>query len=135
MFIILIAVFIAAGVIISSVSPSVIQTIQENREYLYATVGIGTSMYPHIENGDIMLILEKDSPGFSVSVGDIVVYEMEEKIVAHRVVVITNSKYHVKGDNNDEIDRVLTMDEIIGKVVSVVDNGNFIGKTIVSSMV
>lgn len=124
-------------VTVTTVDPVLLEMLDENREYLYASKGVGTSMHPFIENGDIIVVLEKESPVFFVSVGDVLVYGKLYRSCpfatssAHRVIHIENDVYTVKGDNLDIVEEV-SEDEIIGKVVSVVGSGEFIKRAIVS---
>lgn len=78
-------------VIAMSLPPSLIQTLNENKKYLYATVGIGISMEPTINNGDTIIILNKEAPEYSIAIGDILVFHQESLVVAHRVIYIGNA--------------------------------------------
>jgi signal peptidase I len=117
-----------------SVPPSLIQTLTENKKYLYATIGIGSSMEPTILNGDTIIILSKTSPGYSISIGEILVYHQENLVVAHRVFFIGNGFYRVKGDNAPTINTVYEED-VIGKVANTVNKNNIIGNALVNSLI
>ena len=122
--------------LLTSLDPTLIQTLEEHPEYLYASVGAGTSMYPEIKNGDILIIQKKDSPVFSINIGDIIVFkDLNGKNVAHRVVGINNNKYLVKGDNLPEPDGFVEYDDIIGKVVDIIHRNNFIARLYVEGKI
>jgi len=132
--IIAVGIIIVLFIVILSVPPSLIQTLGENKKYLYATTGIGESMYPTIKNGDTVIIMDKEDPMYSISIGDIIVYHQDTLIVAHRVFFIGDGFYQVKGDNAPVIDIVLEED-VIGKVINTVDKNNFIGNALVKSLI
>jgi signal peptidase I len=126
---------ILAIVIVASANPALIQTINEHREYLYATVGVGNSMYPHIQSGDLMVIMKKTDPLFKINIGDIIVFRYEDVLVAHRVILIQDNNYYVKGDNNPNADAIIVKDNVlIGKVIEIVSHDNLIGKAVVGAM-
>ena len=139
---ILIIAFIAGILllIIPQMDPVLIQTLEGHKEDFYASTAIGSSMYPTIKNGDILVILEKNSSDFNMNIGDIIVFSGEGKNIAHRLVDIhadssceCKNIYYVKGDNSDEI-QAITMDNILGKVIKIVDKENIIGQYVVNSI-
>lgn len=127
-------VAIAVVFVLVSLPPSLVQTLSENKQYFYATIGIGTSMEPTIHNGDTLIIMQKSDPSFNISFGDIVVYHDVSCgcIVAHRVIYLDTAFYRVKGDNAPEI-KTVTHQAVIGKVVDVVDKNNILGNTLVNA--
>jgi len=130
------AIALISMIVVSSANPALIQTINDNRKYLYATVGVGTSMYPNIQNGDILVIMKKTDPNFSINIGDIIVFKYNDLVVAHRVFLIQDGRYHVKGDNNPDADTIIVTNEtLIGKVVGTVSHDNPIGKAVVEAMI
>jgi signal peptidase I len=132
-----IGIFAVIGfLLLTSLDPTLIQTLEEHPEYLYASVGAGTSMYPEIKHGDILIIQEKESPSFYIQIGDIVAFEdLTGKVIAHRVIGINGDKYLVKGDNLVEPDGFIKYDDIIGKVVKVVRRDNLIGRAYVEGKI
>ncbi|KUK07761.1 MAG: Signal peptidase I [Archaeoglobus fulgidus] len=77
----------------------------------------GTSMYPAIHDGDLVLVWK----GAEFKVGDVVVFKGLDNLVAHRVIGIyaDGRVVETKGDNVDRSDGYCWRDEIIGKVVLV----------------
>ena len=131
---VVLAVAVIVAFVLLSLPSSLIQTFSDNRQYFYATVGVGTSMEPTINNGDAIVIMQKGGPSFTVSLGDIIVYHEVSCgcLVAHRVVAISNGIYSTKGDNAPEIETVHASD-VVGKVVDVVNRYNFIGTAAVNA--
>lgn len=97
---------------------TLLQTIQEDKEHFYASTSVGTSMYPTIKQGDTLIIMEKDYPGFTINTGDIIVYEINNNAIAHRVVGRYCCGYLAKGDNSPAMETV-SYNQIIGKVVQI----------------
>jgi len=81
---------------------------------------MGPSMNPTLKAGDILKVVPYQSS--KIRIGDIVVFcpAGEKQQVVHRVVsIVFRGGVKTRGDNNLNIDhRVLTADEIIGRVVS-----------------
>ena len=77
----------------------------------------GTSMYPTIHDGDVVVILR----GAEFGVGDIVTFDRRERVVAHRVIGIyaDGRVVETKGDNLDRPDGYSWREDITGKVVLV----------------
>ena len=130
----IIIIAILSMYIVVSANPMLIQTIEENREYLYASVGIGSSMEPHIQNGDTLVILKKESPKYTVNIGDIVVYKDDAgRTIAHRIFSISGIEYRVKGDNTVNCEAIYEK-QIIGKVIEIISHNNYIGKAVIGAM-
>ena len=128
-------IFIIIFIIVAaSVPPSLVQTLNEDKRYLYATIGIGESMYPTIKNGDTIIVMNKNSPDYSISIGEILVYHQGILIVAHRVFYIGDDFYQVKGDNAPSITIVFEKD-VVGRVISTVDKNNIIGNALVNNLI
>ena len=91
--------------------------------FKYYTVAIGSgSMTPNINLGDVAIVekIKKDDLN-KLKVGDVLVYKHNDKIIVHRIVVITNKNgryiFRTKGDNNLESDNYdILGSEVIGKV-------------------
>jgi signal peptidase I len=78
----------------------------------------GTSMLPLLREGDRILVSHELS---EVQQGDILVFQQEEGLVAHRVVRITKNNgerriYQTKGDNCAKLDSPLSEAEVLGVV-------------------
>jgi signal peptidase I len=133
----IILVFSLIVLLFASVDVGLIQEISENPQYFYASTGYGTSMEPFIEHGDMLVVMSKNNPDFSISIGDVVVYAICgecNNAIAHRVFNIRGNTHYVKGDNNNAIE-VISYNSIVGKVVKVIDGGNIIGKAFVNSVI
>lgn len=112
---ILIATLIAR---VSGKNPSVLG-------YSFYRVSSG-SMLPTLEVGDIILVREWDA--LALEEGDIITYEgisgdLAGKMVTHRVVVApyeSGGSYYLvtKGDNNPAPDTAISVDRVLGKVVT-----------------
>ena len=113
--------------------------VVDNREYLYASPSLGISMLPTIQSGDVLLVLEKESPNFNPAVGDVLVFWFElygEFVpVAHRIYRVEGDVFFVKGDNNDEVDvqERVEWDRVIGVVFDVAPR-NPLGEALYSSL-
>ena len=80
----------------------------------------GSSMLPAIEPGDT-IVLEPPPPA---AVGDIVMFEWEDRLLAHRIVHIADGTITTQGDSHDRVDGVAVRPEqIIGRVVQVLRQG------------
>lgn len=88
-------------------------------KYYFLAVGSG-SMEPNISIGD-MVFVEKTNQYNKLRIGEVLVYNKENKVIVHRIVKIKkeNGKYifKTKGDHNNNIDTwEIKENEIIGKV-------------------
>jgi len=93
-------------------------------------------MYPTILNGDEITV-EPIRPK-AVKVGDIVLYQNEDDLIAHRVVRIENisdtqssvlspqSCFALRGDARPACDAPVAAEQILGKVVLIERNGRLI---------
>lgn len=132
----IIGVFAVIGfILLISLNPALIQTLNDHPEYLYTSVGIGTSMEPYIETGDILIVQRNSSPSFSIHVGDIVCFiDNTGKPIAHRIVGMRYDMYLVKGDNVEKPDGYIKYEDIIGKIVNVVPDENLIARAYVEGI-
>lgn len=130
---------VAAVVIISLLSLVVLSFVGSftsdfgNRDLYGITEINGYSMYPTMEEGDHALIMDDSHPDYSISEGDIVIYQAEitqdgQEMtihVAHRVVDMYQSgdtTYCVpKGDNNEYADDPIPVVNVDAKVVEVIE--------------
>ncbi|MEI6347743.1 MAG: signal peptidase I [Bacteroidota bacterium] len=80
----------------------------------------GYSMFPFFKNGEIITI--KKCPASELVIGDVVVFKIRDKWIAHRLIkiqLIDNKKILItKGDSCKKIDSKFAEECIIGKVVS-----------------
>jgi signal peptidase len=74
------------------------------------------SMKPIINPGD-MVIIEKCDIN-QIKENDIIQYKVKDYTVVHRVIKINFDKTEIitKGDNNNNIDKPVSKDQIIGKI-------------------
>jgi signal peptidase I len=73
------------------------------------------SMYPTILKGDRLIM----DPPDQVQPGDIVVFPFMDTLVCHRVIGIENDIVHTQGDSVDTQDRPVRMQEVLGKVATI----------------
>ncbi len=116
----------------------VIQEMRENSEFYAIGNASGDSMYPIIEDQDMLIVQLKTHPEFSLVVGDILVFTVPADypedftpgdIVGHRIVYMLNESgvmmYYTKGDNVAHIDPApVTNDEVVGEVYKIIDEGS-----------
>jgi signal peptidase I len=95
----------------------------------------GNSMRPAILDGDCLEV-EPIGPA-AIKMGDIILYQSQERIIAHRVMDIgkgeipktppaariTHYSYILRGDASYSYDEPVYADQILGKIVSVERNG------------
>lgn len=87
----------------------------------YAIAIASNSMYPTFERGSVVIIKKVDKNYSSLEVDDIIAYQYENRIIAHRIAKITeidNVRYfYTKGDANESLDNyVVTEDMIMGTI-------------------
>ncbi|MFW6120238.1 MAG: S26 family signal peptidase, partial [Petrotogales bacterium] len=72
-----------------------------------------------IKNGDVLVILESDSPNFDTRIGDILVYLYNgDTLVAHRLYNENPSGYFLKGDANEQAEFV-PKELVVGKIIGI----------------
>ena len=77
-------------------------------------VVISNSMSPTLKVGGILYYSEEMIENYDR--GDILVYEVPEHIISHRIVDQTNKGYVTKGDSNNTIDsKVVEYNQVLGK--------------------
>ncbi len=79
-----------------------------------AAVVLSGSMEPELSVDDLVLVKKSDS----YRKGDIVVYQVGESLVIHRIVSITDEEVITKGDANNTEDEPIKLKNIKGKAVS-----------------
>ncbi len=92
--------------------------------FSYFSLSIGSgSMEPNINIGDVVVVEKIEENEVSkLVVGDILVYNMEDVIIVHRIEEINENNdvysFITKGDNNKSVDEwVVTPNLVVGKVV------------------
>ena len=83
--------------------------------YTYFEVASG-SMSPNINKNDLILVKLGDDYG----VGDVITYKIDNDFITHRVVSININTVVTKCDANNTIDKSISNDSVIGKVVLVI---------------
>lgn len=82
------------------------------------TVASGYSMFPFLRNGDLLTVEPVSMD--KIKRGDVVVFESEEKWIAHRVIKIRNGagglEFLLRGDTCISIDPVVNKENFIGSV-------------------
>lgn len=87
--------------------------------FSYTIFQIGSnSMAPEITTDDLILVkITKD-----IKEGDIITYREDDNLITHRVVSINGNIYTTKGDANNENDKTITENQIVGKVIKIFPN-------------
>lgn len=84
---------------------------------------IGTSMQPFLNEGDYIHI-SKVNAIEKLKIGNVIAYILNnEKIVVHRIVMISNNCIFTKGDNLEYIDKAIRFENIIGLVTKATKEG------------
>jgi signal peptidase I len=88
------------------------------------TLASGYSMFPFLRKGDLLTV--EPVPMETIKRGDIVVFESEEKWIAHRVIKIRSNteglEFLLRGDTNLQFDPVVNSGKYVGAVTSYVRN-------------
>ena len=84
----------------------------------YSTaVVISGSMSGYVEVNDMVVVHRQKN----YSVGDVITFERRDSIVTHRIVGETDEGFITKGDANNAVDEdVVSMDQVVGRVVLVI---------------
>ena len=83
--------------------------------YTFFEVASG-SMEPVLHKSDVILVkIQKDN----LKKDDIIAFYSENTIITHRILFIDGKIITVKGDSNKVVDKPITSDQVIGKVVKV----------------
>lgn len=83
--------------------------------YTFFEVASG-SMEPALNINDIILVHISDK---DLKKGDIIAFYNEKTVITHRILFIDGKVITVKGDNNNVVDKPITFDQVIGKVIKV----------------
>ena len=88
----------------------------------------GHSMFPFLLPGDVASITS--APISNLCVGDVVVFDIGDRWVAHRLIRIENTdtgvRYITQGDSCFRIDRPFGHEQLMGRVTAVLRNGRVI---------
>ena len=116
-------IFILGIIAIFSIWTSIQLNVQ-NKEYVdifgYSIFSTATgSMSTTIEKGDIVIVKIGEE---ILKEKDIITYKKDNAIITHRIIKIDGDSIIAKGDNNNTEDVPITKDDVIGKVVHIVNN-------------
>lgn len=115
-------IFILAIIAITVIWISIQLNVQ-NKEYInifgYSMFSTATgSMSPTIEKGDIVIV----KIGEQLKENDIITYKKQDSYITHRIMKIEEDSIIAKGDNNNTQDEKINKNEVIGKVVFIINN-------------
>ncbi len=84
--------------------------------YTFFEVASG-SMKPALQVNDVIIVKITNE---DFKKGDIIAFQGENAVITHRILYIDGNIITVKGDNNDIVDKPISRDQVIGKIVKVV---------------
>lgn len=84
------------------------------------------SMANTINIGDVVIVKLNSE----YAQNDIVVYESNTNYITHRIIEINQNGIVTKGDNNNTEDEIISKEQILGKVISIIPNVGLIKKII-----
>lgn len=84
--------------------------------YTFFEVASG-SMKPALQVNDVIIVKITNE---DLKKGDIIAFQGESAIITHRILYIDGNIITVKGDNNDIVDKPISRDQVIGKIVKIV---------------
>ena len=77
---------------------------------------VSGSMEPTLHINDVILVKVTNK---NLKEKDIIAFNDEDAVITHRILFINGDVITVKGDNNDVVDKPITKEQVIGKVVKV----------------
>lgn len=80
----------------------------------------GLSMEPLLSTGDYAFYIKESV----YNVGDIVVFNFDNKLIIHRIVDIRKGLYIIKGDNSYNVE-IVKSETVLGKVNIIIKNNKF----------
>ena len=83
--------------------------------YTFFEVASG-SMEPALHINDVVLVKITND---SLNTGDIIAFNSENAVITHRILFMDGDIITVKGDNNNVVDKPITRNQIIGKVIKI----------------
>ena len=83
--------------------------------YTFFEVASG-SMEPTLKINDVIIVkITKDN----LNKGDIIAFYNGKTVITHRIVFVEGNIITVKGDNNNVVDKPITKEQVIGKIVKI----------------
>ncbi len=77
---------------------------------------VSGSMEPTLRINDVIIVKVTNK---DLKEKDIIAFNGENAVITHRILFINGDVITVKGDNNDVVDKPITKEQVIGKVVKV----------------
>lgn len=84
--------------------------------YTFFEVASG-SMKPALQVNDVILVKITNE---DLKKGDIIAFQSEDAVITHRILYIDGNIITVKGDNNNIVDKPISKDQVIGKIVKII---------------
>ncbi|MBU0486939.1 MAG: hypothetical protein KKA07_05780 [Bacteroidetes bacterium] len=81
----------------------------------------GRSMYPFMRQGDIAIVIPFEAE--KIKKGDVVVFQRNGKLLAHRMLGERDGYYRIKGDALWKADPPIPAQDVIGQIISFERNG------------
>lgn len=132
--IIIIIIVLAAFFII--LDPIAIHSYVHNQHHMYVTELVGSSMYPNIHDGELGIVIIKESPDYDLEVGDVAVFyhEQADCMVGHRVILITEDYVYTRGDNNNYVDPPVEKNLVVGELIDHIPEYHFVKRWLAVSI-
>lgn len=126
-------IIVVVFLLIILADPLAIRSCIVSKNHMYVTELEGSSMQPHLEDGELGIVLLKTAPHYDLQRGDIVVYynNLCNCYVGHRVLLIDEDYVYAKGDNNDYVDSPIEHEYVIGELVDHVPGYNVLKRWLV----
>ncbi len=93
-----------------------IKNILKEKSYIVLKIS-GKSMFPLIEDKDKILVLKVYQE--EISYGDIILCQIKDRLLVHRIVYLKKERIFTKGDANIERDEIFPFKNILGKIVAI----------------
>lgn len=115
-------IILILSIIVILVIWAFVQRNIQNKEYInifgYSILSTETgSMSPTIEVGDIIII----KIGDEIKENDIITYEQDDVLITHRIQEIDGDAIITKGDYNNIQDEPIQKEQVVGKVVYIIN--------------
>lgn len=83
------------------------------------TIAHGNSMYPFLKNGTKIIL----NPVFdNLNLGDVIVFEIKNRVLMHRIIRIEDEIITTKGDFNFKPDENIKKNQVLGKLDTIFKN-------------
>lgn len=80
------------------------------------TIAHGNSMYPYLKNGTKIIL----NPIFgNLKLGDVIVFEINNRVLMHRIVKLEAESIFTKGDFNFRPDASIKKEQVLGKLEAI----------------